>query len=322
MLVKQMETGVLAQRPWDWAASSNSLLASKNEATQMIKITAIKTGTVRIKSAQRTGREGRGAIGRKIDIFRDPQWLDPLPILCFLIEHHEGRYLVDTGDTWRNSVPGYLPRWNPFFTKEVQVKVAPSEEVGPQLLAMGFDPARDVNAVILTHLHHDHAGGLDHFPHSRIIATRINYEASRSLSGMFQGCLPQRWPIWFKPELVELDTASEGPFNHMHPITADGRIFLVPTPGHARGHVSVVAQYDNVSYFIAGDASYEEENLRQERTDGVTYDPKVSLDTLRRIKAFALGEPTVFLPAHDTEGVERLHKLQTFAGSPSRGPPS
>jgi len=49
---------------------------------------------------------------------------------------------------------------------------------------------------------------------------------------MFQGCLPQRWPIWFKPELVELDTASEGPFNHVHPITADGRIFLVPTPGH------------------------------------------------------------------------------------------
>jgi glyoxylase-like metal-dependent hydrolase (beta-lactamase superfamily II) len=108
----------------------------------------------------------------------------------------------------------------------------------------------------------------------------------------------------------------------VHPITADGRVFLVPTPGHARGHVSVVVRDDNVSYFIAGDASYNEENLGQERTDGVTYDPKVSLDTLRRIKAFALGEPTVFLPAHDTESVERLHRLQTFAGSPSCRPPS
>jgi glyoxylase-like metal-dependent hydrolase (beta-lactamase superfamily II) len=58
-------------------------------------------------------------------------------------------------------------------------------------------------------------------------------------------------------------------------------------------------------------------NLREEKTDGVTYDPKVSLDTLRRIKAFALGEPTVFLPAHDTQGVERLDGLQTFAGRPS-----
>jgi N-acyl homoserine lactone hydrolase len=97
------------------------LIDFKEGATQMIKITAIKTGTARIKSAQRTGREGRGAIGRKIDIIRDTQWLDPVPILCFLIEHHEGRYLVDTGDTWRNSVPGYLPRWNPFFTKELAI---------------------------------------------------------------------------------------------------------------------------------------------------------------------------------------------------------
>jgi glyoxylase-like metal-dependent hydrolase (beta-lactamase superfamily II) len=287
----------------------------------MIKITAIKTGTARIKSAQRTGKEGRGAIGRKIDIFRDAQWLDPLPILCFLIEHREGRFLVDTGDTWRNSVPGYLPRWNPFFTREVQIKVAPSEEVGAQLVAMGLDPARHIDAVILTHLHHDHAGGLDHFPHSRIVVARTNYEASRSLSGMFQGCLPQRWPMWFAPELVDLDTASEGPFDHVHPITADGRVFLVPTPGHARGHASVVVRDDNVTYFIAGDASYNEENLRRERTDGVTYDPEVSLDTLRRIKAFALGEPTVFLPAHDPQSVERLLSLRTFAGSPPGQPP-
>jgi N-acyl homoserine lactone hydrolase len=30
----------------------------------------------------------------------------PLPILSFLIEHPEGRFLVDTGDTAENSTPG------------------------------------------------------------------------------------------------------------------------------------------------------------------------------------------------------------------------
>jgi hypothetical protein len=42
----------------------------------------------------------------------------PWPILCWLIEHPEGHFIVDTGDTARNSVPGYLPRWNRFSRKK------------------------------------------------------------------------------------------------------------------------------------------------------------------------------------------------------------
>jgi len=67
---------------------------------------------------------------------------------------------------------------------------------------MNIDPARDIAAVILTHFHHDHTGGLDHFPHNRIIAPRACYEASKGLKGKLMGCLPQRWPIWFKPDLI------------------------------------------------------------------------------------------------------------------------
>ncbi|WP_244406199.1 hypothetical protein [Methylocella silvestris] len=102
----------------------------------MIKVTAIETGKARMKTAQRTGREDRGPIGRKIDIFRDKNWVEPLPILCFLVEHPEGRFLIDTGDTWRNSAPGYLPGWNPFY-RQVSIRVAPSEEVGPAFATWG-----------------------------------------------------------------------------------------------------------------------------------------------------------------------------------------
>ncbi|MDI7861224.1 N-acyl homoserine lactonase family protein [Rhizobiaceae bacterium n13] len=278
----------------------------------MISVTAIETGKARMKTAQRTGRDGRGAFGRKIDIFRDKAWVDPLPIYAFLIEHPEGRFLVDTGDTWRNSVPGYLPRWNPFFTKEVIIKVAPGEEIGPRLNAMGLDPARDIEAVILTHFHHDHTGGLDHFPHNRIIASRESYEVSRGLKGMLMGCLPQRWPIWLKPELVDLNGPAVGPFPASHPITRDGRIFLVPTPGHAPGHVSVVVRGDGVTYFLAGDATYDDVNLRAEKADGVTNNPDLSVRTLRAIKLFAAGEPTVILPAHDPGVPQRLAAGMTF----------
>jgi glyoxylase-like metal-dependent hydrolase (beta-lactamase superfamily II) len=121
-----------------------------------------------------------------------------------MIEHSEGRFIIDTGDSAENSTPGYLPWWNPFFTKQVSIRVAPHEEIGPRLCQLGLDPSKDISAVILTHYHHDHTA-LHHFPHTRIIAPREGWRESRGLKGKMMGCLPQRWPIWFRPELIDLD---------------------------------------------------------------------------------------------------------------------
>ena len=78
------------------------------------------------------------------------------------------------------------------------------------------------------------------------------------------------------------------------------------------GYVTVVVRGDDVTYFFAGDATYDEANLRNEKADGVTNDPAQSIATLRAIKQFASSEPTIVLPAHDPEGPARLAQKRVY----------
>ena len=280
-----------------------------------VRVIPIQTGTVSIKAAQASGKPGRSAFGRKIDIFRDRHWLKDLPILAFLIEHPEGRFVIDAGDSAINSRRGYLPWWNPFFQFEVSVKVEPEKEIGPQLAALGVDPAKDLATVIMTHLHHDHAGGLHHFPHTRIEAMREGWDYARSWKGKGMGCLPQRWPPWFRPRLIDLDGPPIGPFPKSHSVTRDGRIALVPTPGHIPGHVSVIVRGGEVTYFIAADASYVEANIKNGVVDGITMVPEVARKTLAMIDAFASGTPTIVMPSHDRDSIARLERRQLYSAA-------
>jgi N-acyl homoserine lactone hydrolase len=72
-------------------------------------------------------------------------------------------------------------------------------------------------------------------------------------------------------------------------------------------------QSPHITYLLAGDAVYDEANLRAEKADGVTYDPAISETTLRAIKQFATQEPTIILPAHDPEDPARLAARQVYA---------
>ena len=63
----------------------------------MIRIHAIRTGSVAIKECQRVGR-GTGQVGRQISILTDKEWTEPLPIYAWAIEHPEGVIVVDTGE--------------------------------------------------------------------------------------------------------------------------------------------------------------------------------------------------------------------------------
>lgn len=267
-----------------------------------MKIHAIQTGTVAIRPNQRQGK-GEGFV-RLVNTLSDRRWTEPLPIYVWVIEHPEGIIVIDTGETAKAASPGYFPSWHPYF-KNVVMRVKQEQEVGPQLQAIGIRP-NDVRWVILTHLHTDHAGGLNHFPKSDILVVRRAFELASGFAGQMRGFLPHRWPSWFTPKLIDLAPNSFGVFPNSFKLTNTGDVMIVPTSGHTDSHVSIILQDSDFAYFFAGDASYSQQLMLNQQIDGVSLNAQEARQTLDRIRQFTCSTPSIYLPTHDPESIERL----------------
>jgi glyoxylase-like metal-dependent hydrolase (beta-lactamase superfamily II) len=276
----------------------------------MLRIHAIQTGTVDIKTAQQVGR-GQGP-QRLLNVLIDTEWIESLPIYAWVIEHPEGIIVVDTGATARSAEKSYFPRWHPFLRRVVHFSVAPDDEIGPQLRRLGLAP-RDVRWVVLTHMHIDHAGGLAHFPASEILIARGEYQMARSIAGRIQGYLPDYWPTWLQPRLIDFAKLPVGPFPASLPLTRSEDVILLATPGHTPHHLSVLVRDGDVSYLLAGDTSYTEHLMLNQIADGISPNPVIARQTQSRLRAYAQSTPTIYLPSHDPASAKRLAARTTVS---------
>jgi glyoxylase-like metal-dependent hydrolase (beta-lactamase superfamily II) len=266
-----------------------------------MKLHAIQTGSVRIKTAQVEGR-GRG-LRRRLAVFADQNWTEWLPTYAWVIDHPEGVIVVDAGQGAHLLESGRS--LHPYMRWEVAFRIERDEEIGPQLRTLGIGP-RDVKRVVLTHLHCDHDGGLAHFPQTEILVSRGELGMARGWIGRARGYLPNRWPSWFNPVPLDLLAEPCGPFAASRRLTTAGDVVAVATPGHTRDHISVVVEDRGTTFFLAGDTSYDERLMLAGRLDGVSADDDVAGATLRAIRHLAKDRPTVYLPTHDPESAARL----------------
>ena len=277
-----------------------------------MRIHAIQTGTVKIKTAQVEGR-GHG-LRRQLALYTDRNWTEWLPTYAWAIEHPDGVIVVDTGqgvhllETSRS--------YHPFHRWEVAFRIESEEEIGPQLRTLGIEP-RDVKKVVLTHLHMDHDGGLAHFPNSEILVSSNELRTASGWAGRVRGYLPNRWPSWFDPAPLDLTAGPFGPFALSQRLTRVGDIIAVATPGHTADHISILVQDDDTTFVLAGDTSYNEALMLRGKVDGVSSNERISKATLDTIKTFARSRPTVYLPTHDPQSRSRLANRR-LVGMPDR----
>ena len=174
------------------------------------------------------------------------------PYLLYLVEHSRGRVLLDTG---------LHTKWKSHGGRRIEV--GETDDVVSVLARAGMAPEQ-VEHVVVSHLHYDHAGGLRFFPHAAVwtqaAELRFAYAPAvyqRELYDRDDFDHPLRWR--------ELDGS--------HDIFGDGAVRIIPTPGHTPGHQSLCVELPSGPLVLAADASYLDAAMRARRLPGVVWNP-------------------------------------------------
>ena len=201
--------------------------------------------------------------GRGLRRYFASDWhAETLPVNVFLIEHPDGLCLVDTGQRAAAAEPGYFPRWYPFFRLS-RFELTAADEAARQIAAGGFD-LRRIRWIVLTHLHTDHVGGLADFRGADVLVSRTEWELAQGVGGRIRGYLKKEWPAGLVPRRVRFEGQRIGPFPGSYDLASDGRLLMVPLPGHTRGHSALLVRDGSASYLCAGDAAHDVDELGAE----------------------------------------------------------
>jgi glyoxylase-like metal-dependent hydrolase (beta-lactamase superfamily II) len=186
------------------------------------------------------------------------------------------------------------------------------EDPATVLAKVGLAPD-EIETVILTHLHFDHAGNLDRFPNATFHVQRAEYDGWKRVFEMPDGLGSDnaRWP---------LSSINPNDFEILDALIADGRVaFLdgdaVIAPGvtcrlardtHTFGSQWVEIETSDGPYVVAGDCVYWYANIERmwppAYVQGNTWN---LIETYRRLRTLLADDIDRIVPGHDPELFER-----------------
>ncbi len=168
------------------------------------------------------------------------------------------------------------------------------------LREIGVEP-RDINIVINTHLHFDHAGG----------NTRLGVDGKIEIAFPTARYFVKRGEYDYALHPNERTAASYFDRNYL-PVEAAGKLELVvrerdivkeirvvPTPGHTPFHQSVLIESGGERAFYLGDLVPTHAHLPLPWIMGYDVEPLVTLETKRRVLKQALDEQWLLIFEHD-----------------------
>ena len=222
----------------------------------------------------------------------DPRHRIPLALRCLLVETANNLVLVDTGIGNKES-----EKFKDIYGVENEGSPTRLEDA---LQSVGFEPG-DIDLVVSTHLHFDHAGG----------------NTLREEDGSFKPAFPNARYVMQKGELDFAASPNERvAASYMHknfaPLVDAGRVDLVegptnlldgisllPTPGHTPYHQSILVENEGEKALFLSDLCPTSAHLPLPWIMGYDLEPLVTLETKKTVWEKVRNEGWILLFQHD-----------------------
>jgi N-acyl homoserine lactone hydrolase len=254
--------------------------------------------------------KGRGPISRlrSLGVGSSPESWESRPVPVYLVRHPSlGNMLIDTGlhpSVARN------PRDNLGRFSGRHYKVEEGHDLISQLRERGLAQS-DIAFVVLTHLHEDHASGIEAFPDAQFVLSATEWEgATTGRFPLLRGYHPTHYDFAFEYFSVDFDAdfiESYGPFGRTFDLFGDGSVRLAYTPGHSAGHTSVILKLPRRDFVVIGDAAYDWKQFEGRAEPAMMADEHNFRRSLRELQAYRRTYPyALMVPGHDPEFWEKL----------------
>jgi glyoxylase-like metal-dependent hydrolase (beta-lactamase superfamily II) len=205
-----------------------------------------------------------------------------VPVSSYLIEHPQGNIVVDTGwhEDIRTSPKEHLGE---DIYQFIEYKLPEGHSVKEQLAARNLSP-EDIHTVVITHLDVDHISGLKLLSGAkRILVSEQEWKNHRDES-------KEKWYEDIDFELVKLEKIPFGPHQLGKDLFGDGLVYLVFTPGHTTGHMSVLVRVEAGWVLLVSDVGYAEKSWKEQILPGNTVDDELAYQSLQWVKEFSERE--------------------------------
>jgi glyoxylase-like metal-dependent hydrolase (beta-lactamase superfamily II) len=247
-----------------------------------------------------------------------------VPSLTFLVTHPgTSEFGADSSKPFRMMFDIGLRRAKERYPEHLQRHIdgrAPHRlppGVAAQLKEGGLDP-RNVDMVMLSHVHYDHHGDPEDFLNAKFM---VGNGAMNVLKNGLGGIASHQH---FEPDTLPYDRSSElsdpkctdweplGPFPAALNLFKDGSVFVIDTPGHLPGHINLLCRTKNRWLCLCGDSFHDKRLLTGEKEIGTWTGPEgntlcihldkesaaKSIERLRELEKIGSGQVEL-IAAHD-----------------------
>ncbi|MEC9345087.1 MAG: N-acyl homoserine lactonase family protein [Pseudomonadota bacterium] len=211
-----------------------------------------------------------------------------VPVPTYLVVHPKGKVLFDSGLNRQVQTDPEARLGG--IAKYYGIDFHPGEDVAARLASLDVDVSQ-IDWVVNSHLHFDHAGGNDALTHSPLLLQRPEWEAAQD------------------PDLAHKAGFMKQDYDHGHDVVladgehdifGDGTVVCIPTYGHTPGHQSLKVRTASGDIVLTGDACYLRRTLEEMRLPRILHDAAQMRSSLEKLRELQRRGARIFY-GHDPE---------------------